>query len=64
MINKLDNVERLDFIKYKYTIGEYDRETAEMLAKPYLNDLNRQCRNIAKKHNKKYYDVSFVSYMR
>jgi hypothetical protein len=61
---KYDSIEQIKKIKMLYNTGVYTRELAETLAKPYINDINRRGKKIAKNHNKKYYDISFASLMR
>lgn len=61
---KYDSIEQIKKIKLLYNTGVYTREIAEMLSKPYLNDINRRGKLVAKKHNKKYYEVTFTQIMR
>lgn len=61
---KYDSIEQIKKIKLLYNTGVYTRELAETLTKPYINDINRRGKLIAKKYNKKYHDVTFVQLMR
>jgi len=64
ILTKYSNMEMLTRIKEKYMYGTYSREFAELLAKPYINDINRKGKLVAKRHGKKYYDVTFTELMR
>lgn len=61
---KYDSIEQIKKIKFLYNMDIYTREFAEMLATPYINDINRRNKKIAKKHGKKYYDATFTQLMR
>lgn len=51
-------------IKRRYYSNEITREEAKLLAEPILDRVNLRAKEIAKKHDKKHYKITFSSVMR
>lgn len=68
MPNNLDqatkNREAMAEIKRKYLNGKISHSEAKQLAQPIIDLANERCVEIAKKHGKKPYKLSFTSLMR
>lgn len=60
----INNRENIEAIRTKLVTGAISYETAKMLAKPIIADINSDIVAISKKHNKRPYKVSFAGLMR
>lgn len=57
-------IDRIRDIKMMYMKGDIDYDEAKRLATPFMEEMDRQGREIAKKHGKKFPGVSFAHLMR
>lgn len=58
------NREEIADIKKRYSLGIISREQAKKEADPVIKRINLRGKEIAKKHQVKYYPVDFVNLMR
>lgn len=56
--------DQIEFIRRKYLTGELSYEDAKKAIQPILDDLNKRCREIAKKYGKKHSPITFAYVMR
>lgn len=64
-MKELDNL-RIEAEKYRaiYNLGGCDRTTAKNHIMPYIEELNKKSKEIAKKYNRKPKLIGFSSYVR
>ena len=55
---------RLDTIKAKMTLWEITIEQAKLDVVPYLDEVNKRWKQIAKKFGKKFYPITFTNIAR
>jgi hypothetical protein len=58
------NRETIARIKSLYIRGKINRETAEMLARPVIDRINKRQAEIEARYGKKHYPTTFASLMR
>jgi hypothetical protein len=56
--------EYIEKIKADYLRGEYSYEEAKDLVEPYIIEINKRVKVIAKKHKKAYYELNSVGILR
>jgi len=61
-MNGLEIVQRLKILKLD--MGAYEYEKAKELAQPYIDELNKRGRIIAKKHGQTYSKITFAGFGR